>query len=113
MAKTVRLATRSSPLALKQAELVKGYILEHIADCEVSYVEVSTSGDVNAEWSLEKQGGAGLFTAEVSRAVETGEADIGVHSAKDMPSADGKPASTISLGKGVFSTITASSAMHM
>jgi hydroxymethylbilane synthase len=44
-----------------------------------------TAGDRQAQWSLEKEGGKGLFTSELEQAVLRGEADIAVHSTKDLP----------------------------
>jgi hydroxymethylbilane synthase len=44
-----------------------------------------TSGDRQADWSLEKQGGKGLFTAELEAALRRFEADVAIHSAKDLP----------------------------
>lgn len=86
--KTIRLATRGSALALSQAELARTYLGEHFPDLTFELSIIKTSGDTHMRWSLEKQGGAGLFTAEVEAAVREGEADIAVHSAKDMPSKD-------------------------
>jgi len=46
---------------------------------------MTTTGDRQAQWSLEKQGGKGLFTTELEQAVIDGEADLAVHSTKDLP----------------------------
>jgi hydroxymethylbilane synthase len=46
---------------------------------------VVSTGDRQAEWSLEKRGGKGLFTAELEEALLLGKADLAVHSAKDLP----------------------------
>jgi hydroxymethylbilane synthase len=46
---------------------------------------VVTTGDRQAEWSLAKQGGKGLFTAELEQALLRGEADVAIHSCKDLP----------------------------
>jgi hydroxymethylbilane synthase len=48
---------------------------------------VVTTGDKQTNWSLEKQGGKGLFTAELEEALRRGEGDIAIHSAKDLPTA--------------------------
>ena len=84
MGNTLRLATRKSPLALVQAELVSAYLTERLkVACEL--VKVVTTGDRQAEWSLEKQGGKGLFTKELEDSLIRGDADLAVHSAKDLP----------------------------
>jgi hydroxymethylbilane synthase len=82
--KKVILATRRSPLALVQAGLVAAHLRAAFgADTEL--LPVVTSGDRQAEWSLEKQGGKGLFTAELEGALRRFEADVAIHSAKDLP----------------------------
>jgi hydroxymethylbilane synthase len=53
------------------------------AECE--FLKVVTTGDRQAEWSLEAKGGKGLFTLELEAALLRGEADLAVHSAKDLP----------------------------
>jgi hydroxymethylbilane synthase len=78
------LATRKSPLALAQAELVASYLRDRIgAECEL--LKVVTTGDQQAEWSLEEKGGKGLFTRELEAALLRGDADVAIHSAKDLP----------------------------
>jgi hydroxymethylbilane synthase len=84
MGKKLVLATRKSPLALAQAELVAAHLRAKTgAECE--FLKVVTTGDRQAEWSLEAKGGKGLFTLELESALLKGEADIAVHSAKDLP----------------------------
>jgi hydroxymethylbilane synthase len=84
MAKKLVLATRKSPLALAQAGLVAAYLRERCgAECEL--LKIVTTGDRQAEWSLEEKGGKGLFTKELEAALLRGEADVAVHSAKDLP----------------------------
>jgi hydroxymethylbilane synthase len=78
------LATRKSPLALAQAELVAAYLRDRLgAQCEL--LKVVTTGDRQAEWSLEEKGGKGLFTRELEAALLRGDADMAVHSTKDLP----------------------------
>lgn len=78
------LATRKSPLALAQAEMTAACFREKLgADCEL--LKVVTTGDRQAEWSLAKQGGKGLFTAELEQALLRGDAHAAVHSCKDLP----------------------------
>jgi len=78
------LATRKSPLALAQAELVASRLREKLG-ASVELLPMTTTGDRQAQWSLEKQGGKGLFTTELEQAVIDGEADLAVHSTKDLP----------------------------
>ena len=80
----VIIATRKSPLALKQAELASSALVKKMA-AMVESLPLSTTGDQRLEWSLEKEGGKGLFTKELEVALLEGRADVAVHSAKDMP----------------------------
>ncbi|MGF1483515.1 MAG: hydroxymethylbilane synthase [Opitutales bacterium] len=79
------LATRGSDLALRQAEMTRAALQGAYPDLEVELEIVRTCGDRQTQWSLEQQGGTGLFTQEVERVVREGHADVAVHSAKDLP----------------------------
>ncbi len=81
----IRIATRRSALALWQAEHVAELIRELVAVESVSLVPVSTQGDQILDRSLHKIGGKGLFIKELEVAMQAGDADIAVHSMKDMP----------------------------
>ncbi|MFT3869670.1 MAG: hydroxymethylbilane synthase [Nibricoccus sp.] len=78
------LATRKSPLALAQTEMVAAHLREKLG-VEVDLLKIVTTGDKQIEWSLEKKGGKGLFTSELEHALERGEADLAIHSSKDLP----------------------------
>ncbi len=81
----IRIATRKSELALWQARHVAGR-LERIDGVEkVSLVPLSTRGDEVLDKSLQKIGGKGLFIKELEVAMQSGAADIAVHSMKDVP----------------------------
>ena len=80
----LRLATRRSPLAQLQARYVQERLLK--LDVASELVLVQTSGDVTTSVPLSSLGGRGVFAVEVQRAVLAGEADVAVHSAKDLPS---------------------------
>ncbi len=80
----ITLATRKSPLALKQADLATEALMTEMG-AEVELLPLSTTGDRQLEWSLEQEGGKGLFTKELETALLEGRADLAVHSAKDMP----------------------------
>lgn len=78
------LATRKSPLALAQSEMVAAHLRARLG-VEVELFKIVTTGDKQTEWSLEKRGGKGLFTSELEAALQRNEADIAVHSTKDLP----------------------------
>jgi hydroxymethylbilane synthase len=79
------LATRKSPLALAQAELVAARLRVAFPGVDCELLKVVTTGDRKLEWSLEKKGGKGLFTAELEQALVQGAAQAAVHSSKDLP----------------------------
>ena len=81
----IRLATRSSAQARTQAEVVAQSITS-ATGMPVELVFVETLGDQNKDQPLHQMGGQGIFVKEVQQAVLRGEADIAVHSAKDLPS---------------------------
>ena len=81
----IRLATRSSAQARTQAEVVAQSITS-ATGMPVELVFVETLGDQNKDQPLHQIGGLGIFVKEVQQAVLRGEADIAVHSAKDLPS---------------------------
>lgn len=81
----LRIATRQSPLALWQAEYVKQQLEHcHPGIC-VELVKFTTRGDKILDTPLAKIGGKGLFVKELEHALLAGEADIAVHSMKDVP----------------------------
>ncbi|TML93387.1 MAG: hydroxymethylbilane synthase [Actinobacteria bacterium] len=77
----LRAATRGSPLARLQTELVATEL-----GVDVEAVVVETTGDRNVDVAIWAMGGQGVFVTEVQAAVLDGRADIAVHSAKDLPS---------------------------
>lgn len=84
-ASPIRLGTRGSPLALRQAALVADRIRGQAPDRAVEIVPMKTSGDRLAQVSLGEFGGKGLFVKELEEALLAGRVDIAVHSLKDMP----------------------------
>ena len=82
--KRLILATRKSPLALCQTEMVAAHLRTALG-VETELLKIVTTGDKQSEWSLEQKGGKGLFTSELEGAVLRGEADLAVHSTKDLP----------------------------
>jgi len=85
MKKTLRIATRKSPLAMWQAEFVKAELEKIHPDLEIQLLPMSTKGDKILDVPLAKIGGKGLFTKELEDRMMDGEADIAVHSMKDVP----------------------------
>ncbi|MHA7881167.1 MAG: hydroxymethylbilane synthase [Saccharospirillum sp.] len=85
MTQLLRIATRKSPLALWQAYYVRDALLRLHSDLQVELVEISTKGDKMLDVPLAKVGGKGLFIKELEVAISAGEADIAVHSMKDVP----------------------------
>jgi hydroxymethylbilane synthase len=81
----IRIATRKSALALWQAEHVKAALAALPEVGSVELVPLSTRGDEILDKSLQKIGGKGLFIKELEVAMQTGAADIAVHSMKDVP----------------------------
>ena len=82
---TIRIATRKSRLALWQSEHVAAKLKAFYPDLKVVLVPLSTRGDEILDRSLQKVGGKGLFIKELEEAMLRSEADIAVHSMKDMP----------------------------
>lgn len=80
------IATRKSPLAMAQTHLAMELFQRGMPDAFFRIEQLVTTGDKRQEWSLEKQGGKGLFTKELEDALLEGRADFAVHSAKDLPS---------------------------
>lgn len=81
----IRIATRKSALALWQAEYVASALRALPEVGSVELVPLSTRGDEVLDRSLQKIGGKGLFIKELEVAMQSGDADIAVHSMKDVP----------------------------
>lgn len=83
--KTLRIATRKSPLALWQAEFVGKKLQQYFPELQVELVKMTTRGDRILDAPLAKVGGKGLFVKELEIGMLEGRADIAVHSMKDVP----------------------------
>ncbi|MBA1149313.1 hydroxymethylbilane synthase [Ectothiorhodospiraceae bacterium WFHF3C12] len=83
----LRIATRKSPLAVWQAEHVAAALRRAHPDLEVELVRLSTRGDRVLDKPLAGIGGKALFVKELENGLLAGEADIAVHSMKDVPAA--------------------------
>ena len=82
---TLRIATRQSALALWQAEYVKTKLEELYPQLTIELVKIISRGDKLLDAPLAKIGGKGLFVKELEHALLEGQADIAVHSMKDVP----------------------------
>ncbi|MBQ3447395.1 MAG: hydroxymethylbilane synthase [Synergistaceae bacterium] len=83
---TIRIGTRSSPLALAQVRVIADVIQASYPDAEIIPVPIRTSGDKNtAAFSSDPRGIKGMFTLEIEEALRRGEIDFAVHSLKDLP----------------------------
>lgn len=87
MTRTLRIATRKSALALWQTEHVADRLRALHPGISVQLVPLSTRGDEVLDRSLAAIGGKGLFLKELEEAMLRGEADLAVHSLKDVPMA--------------------------
>ncbi|MHB0806378.1 hydroxymethylbilane synthase [Stutzerimonas nitrititolerans] len=85
MSREIRIATRKSALALWQAEYVKARLEASHPGLMVSLVPMVSRGDKLLDAPLAKIGGKGLFVKELETALMENEADIAVHSMKDVP----------------------------
>ena len=83
--KQLRIATRSSPLALWQAEDVSRRLKDIYPELDIQLVTMTTRGDKILDAPLAKVGGKGLFVKELETGMLDGIADIAVHSMKDVP----------------------------
>ena len=84
MKNVIKIGTRASQLAIKQAELAKKAI-QSVLDREVEIITITTKGDKILYKTLDKIGGKGLFVKEIEKALLDKTIDIAVHSMKDMP----------------------------
>ena len=80
----IRIGTRSSRLAIWQAEYIQTILQNGGVSSELIFIE--TKGDLVLDRSLSKIGSKGIFTQELEDQLRDGRIDIAVHSAKDLPS---------------------------
>lgn len=81
----IRIASRNSPLALWQSETIAKQLKTAHPGLHVEIGTFSTRADRHVDRPLTEIGGKGLFVKEIDQALLDGNADIAVHSAKDMP----------------------------
>lgn len=85
MKKLIRIASRESQLAMWQANYIADRIREKYPDTEVSVLSFKTQGDIILDQPLAEIGGKGLFIKELEHALLNDDADLAVHSMKDVP----------------------------
>jgi hydroxymethylbilane synthase len=81
----LRLGTRGSALAVRQAEWVSAELRARWPALRPEIVRIKTSGDRIQTRSLAEIGGKGLFVKEIEEALRDGRIDVGIHSMKDLP----------------------------
>lgn len=81
--KKLTIASRGSQLALWQANYVKDILAKHGVMAEIKIVR--TQGDRDQLRPLHEMGGKGVFVREIEQCLKRGDADIAVHSLKDLP----------------------------
>ena len=81
----MNIATRQSPLALWQAEHIRDRLSALYPDLTINLLKIVTKGDKILDTPLAKIGGKGLFVKELEQALYEKQADIAVHSLKDVP----------------------------
>ena len=83
--KPLVIGSRGSPLALKQADLVKNRLLQANPHLPIAVRRIVTTGDQRTGPPLHQIGGKGVFTKEIEEALLGGKIDLAVHSLKDLP----------------------------
>jgi hydroxymethylbilane synthase len=81
----ISIGTRSSKLALWQAECIKSLLIKYHPGLEVHLVKIKTTGDMILDVPLAQVGGKGLFVKEIEESMLRNDIDIAVHSMKDVP----------------------------
>lgn len=85
MQSVIRIGSRDSILAVRQAELIRDRISQEHPELDTRIITMKTTGDKILDKSLAAIGGKGLFVKELDRALLDGRIDIAVHSLKDVP----------------------------
>jgi hydroxymethylbilane synthase len=96
MKNIIKLATRNSPLALKQADMVKQLMSKNF---DIKIIPMTSSGDTVSQKAFKQHGGKGLFLKELEESLLSKKCDIAVHSLKDVPAALNKKFKIVSISK--------------
>ena len=83
--KKLIIGSRESLLAVRQSELVLGYLRKNHPRMQIELVTMKTTGDKILHKRLDEIGGKGLFVKELDQALRDGRTDLSVHSLKDLP----------------------------
>lgn len=81
----IKIGTRKSKLAMAQTNMVADKIKLSFPNIEIQIVPIVTKGDIMLNKPLSSFGGKGVFVSEIKSALVSGDIDIAVHSAKDLP----------------------------
>lgn len=82
--RTLRIGSRSAPMALAQVEQVSALLRKHVPELAIEVVPVTTEAD-RWQGDLAQLGGKGLFVREIDTMLQRGEIDAAVHCVKDVP----------------------------
>jgi len=85
MSRTIRIGSRDSALAIRQAEILMSCVQANDPSIAFELVLIKTAGDKILDRNLDEIGGKGLFIKELEQALLDESIDIAVHSYKDMP----------------------------
>lgn len=99
MGDVIRIGSRESILAVRQAEIIREQIERCAPGVRTELVTMKTTGDRIQDRSLEKIGGKGLFVKELDMALLEGRIDLAVHSLKDMPMEENPEFPILACGK--------------
>lgn len=99
MQSVIRIGSRESRLAVRQAEIVKEELIRCNPQLSVEIVTMKTTGDKILDKSLALIGGKGLFVKELDLALKEGRIDLAVHSLKDMPMEENEEFPILAYGK--------------
>jgi hydroxymethylbilane synthase len=86
MSPYIRLGSRQSPLALRQARIVSEQLQSCYPEATIEIIGIKTQGDIDKVSPLSEIGGKGVFTKSLEKALLGKTIDIAVHSLKDMTS---------------------------
>ena len=81
---SLRIATRGSPLALAQTQKTMELLSVAHPDLNLELVPITTEGDLRADVPIAEMGGKAVFSSALEKALLSGQADLAVHSAKDL-----------------------------
>ena len=99
--RTLRIGTRSSPLALKQVEEALGYLRKFYPEFSSEIISIDTYGDRDKVTPISDIEGTDFFTREIDEALLRGDIDFAVHSAKDLPDETPKGLAVAAITKSI------------